>query len=101
MRRHNKLSVRPNLTQRTYREAEKGFYTLELINNVIGPALIEEFLIKVDGKLISEQGTGEAIEKGLKIIFLNLKDTSYHGYPLKRLFHGSKRKVNYRSNSVS
>ena len=31
IRRHNKLSVRPHLTHRTYREAGKVFYTLELI----------------------------------------------------------------------
>ena len=50
-----------------------------MINNGIGPALIEEFLVKVDGKIISGQGT-ETIEKVLKILFPSLGHTSHNGY---------------------
>ena len=38
------------------------------MNNGLGPALIKSFTIKVDGKLVSGEGT-DAIDKALKIIF--------------------------------
>src|SRR3990172_12584537 len=91
-RRHNRLSFRPHLTTWTNRDAEKGFYRIELINNGIGPALIEEFLVKVDGKVISGLGT-EPIEKGLKIIFPNLYYTSHHGYVGKGYSMAAKERV--------
>jgi hypothetical protein len=91
-RRHNRLSFRPHLTPWTNRDAEKGFYTIELINNGIGPALIEEFLVKVDGKVISGQGV-EPIEKGLKIIFPNLEYKSLLGYVAKGYSMVAKEKV--------
>lgn len=91
-RRHNRLSFRPHLISWTNRDAEKGFYTIELINNGIGPALIEEFLVKVDGKVISGQGT-EPIENGLKILFPNLEYTSLHGYVAKDYSMAAKDKV--------
>jgi hypothetical protein len=91
-RRHNRLSFRPHLTTWTNTDAEKGFYTIELTNNGIGPALIEEFLVKVDGKVISGQGT-EPIEKGLKIIFPNLEYTSLRGYVAKGYSMAAKGKV--------
>lgn len=91
-RRHNRLSFMPHLTTWSNRDAEKGFYRIELINNGIGPALIEEFLVKVDGKVISGQGT-EPIEKGLKIIFPNLDYTSLHGYVAKNYSMAAKEKV--------
>lgn len=92
IRRHNKLSVRPHLTTWTNTDAEKGYYTIELINNGIGPALIEEFLLKVDGKIISGQGS-EPIEKALKIILPNLKYTSLHGYFSKDYSMAAKEKI--------
>jgi len=91
-RRHNRLSFRPHLTTWTNRDAERGFYAIELINNGIGPALIEEFLVKVDGKVISGQGP-EPIEKGLKIIFPNLEYKLRHGYVAKGYSMPAKEKV--------
>ena len=91
-RRHNRLSFRPHLTTWSNRDAEKGFYRIELINNGIGPALIEEFLVKVDGKVISGQGP-EPIEKGLKIIFPNLEYKLRHGYVAKGYSMPAKEKV--------
>jgi hypothetical protein len=82
IRRHNKLSVRPNLTTWTNIYTGNGYYKLELVNNGIGPALIESFLIKVDDKLISGQGA-ESIENALKIIFPNLEYKPFYGYVSK------------------
>ena len=67
-RKHNKLSFRPHLTTWTNRIAEKGFYSIDLINNGLGPAIISSFSLKIDRKLISGEGT-EPIEKALKILF--------------------------------
>ncbi len=92
IRIHNKLSVRPHLTSWINTDAEKGYYTLELINNGIGPALIEEFLLKVDGKIITGQGS-EPIEKALKIILPDLKYTSVHGYVSKGYSMTAKEKI--------
>jgi hypothetical protein len=69
-RKHNKLSCRPHLTTWTHSGADKGFYSVKLMNNGLGPALIENFVLKVDGKIISGVGT-EPIEKALKILFPN------------------------------
>ena len=80
------------MTTWTNRDAEKGFYTIELINNGIGPALIEEFSIIVDGKVISGQGV-EPIEKGLKIIFPNLEYTSFMVMSQKGYSMAAKEKV--------
>ncbi len=70
-RKHNRLSFRPHLSTWTHRDVDKGFYHIELVNNGLGPAVIESFLVKIDGKGISGEGT-EPIEKGLKILFPNL-----------------------------
>lgn len=78
-RKHNKLSFRPHLTTWTHSEAEKGFYTVELINNGLGPAIIEDFVVKIDGSRISGDGT-EPIEKGLKMLFPNLAYLANHSY---------------------
>ena len=81
-RKHNRLSFRPHLTTWTHRNPEKGFYAVELINNGLGPAVIEEFLLKVDGKRISGDGA-ESIEKALKIVFPNLSYQSHQSYVAK------------------
>ena len=91
-RRHNVLSFRPHLTTWTHNNTDKGFFAVELLNNGLGPALIEEFLVKVDGRVISGQGT-EPIEKGLKISFPNLEYTSHHGYVGKGYSMAAKERV--------
>lgn len=78
-RTHNRLSFRPHLTTWVHSDAEKGFYAVELINNGIGPAVIEEFSVKVDGKLVSGDGT-EPIAKALKIVLPNLPYRSQQSY---------------------
>ena len=81
-RKHNRLSVMPHLTTKTDRDVEKGFYSIKVINNGIGPALIEEFLVKVDGKVISGQGP-ELIEKVLQMLFPGFPYKSKQGYVSK------------------
>jgi hypothetical protein len=76
---HNKLSFRPHLTTWTHQNSENGRYRLELINNGLGPALIECFTIKIDGRIISGEGT-EPIEKGLKLLFPDIKYASSQAY---------------------
>lgn len=78
-RKHNRLSVRPDLTTWEEKDAEKGFYGVELINNGIGPAVIEEFSVKVDGKLVSGDGS-EPIVKAMKIVLPNLQYQSQQSY---------------------
>jgi hypothetical protein len=81
-RKHNKLSFKPHLTTWTHRNVQKGFYAIELINNGLGPAIIESFVVNVDGKRISGDGT-VPIEKALKIVFPNHSYESHHSYVAK------------------
>lgn len=71
-RHHNKLSVKPHLTTWGRTDYENHVYSVELLNNGIGPAFIESFEIFVDGKLITGE-RHEPIEKALKIIFPHYK----------------------------
>ena len=82
IKKHNRLSVKPHLTTWTHRNSDKGFYAVELINNGIGPAVIEDFVLKIDGKRISGDGT-EPIEKALKILFPNFSYQTNHSYLAK------------------
>ena len=79
VRKHNRLSCRPHLTTWTHSEEEKGQYSVELINNGLGPALIEQFLVKVDGKVVPGEGT-EPVEKALEILFPNFHYKSHHSF---------------------
>ena len=88
---HNKLSFRPHLTTWTHKDTDKGAYAIELMNNGLGPALIESFTIKVDGKIISGEQT-EPIEKGLKILFPNLAYTSHQEFMSKGYSMAAKEK---------
>ena len=90
-RYHNKLSLRPHLTSWTNQDVDKGLYTVELMNNGLGPALIESFTIKVDGKVISGKQT-EPIEKGLKILFPNVPYKTHQEYMAKDYSMAAKEK---------
>jgi hypothetical protein len=67
-RRHNRLSVTPHLTTWTQSDEATGRYSVEVLNNGIGPALIRIFCVYVDGQGIGGEGP-EPIEKALKILF--------------------------------
>ena len=78
-RRHNKLSVTPHLTTWNHSDQNKKLYSIELLNNGIGPALIKSFAIQVDRQTINGEGT-EPIEKALKILFPGYDYHSYQAY---------------------
>ena len=77
--KHNKLSYRPHITSWSHRNTDKGVYAVEVMNNGLGPALIESFTVKIDGKVISGEGT-EPIETGLKILFPNAQYQSHQAH---------------------
>jgi hypothetical protein len=55
---------------------------VELLNNGIGPALIQSFRIQIDGQPISGEGM-EPIEKALKILFPHYQYISGQSYVSK------------------
>lgn len=67
-RRHNILTFKPHLGTSDYSDSSKGIYIVELNNSGLGPAIIKDFIIYVDGERISGDRT-EPIEKALKILF--------------------------------
>ena len=69
-RKHNRMSVRPHLTTWRQIDPSNGYYQVDLINNGIGPALIEKFCVKVDGKVLPGAEL-EVIETAMKILFPN------------------------------
>ena len=84
-RAHNKLSVKPYLTTWTINAGNEGFYSLKVINNGVGPALIKTFEMYADDKKILGQPL-ELIDNALAILFpkyaVSVVDNSYlsHGY---------------------
>ena len=89
--KHNRLSFKPHLTSWTHKNSDKGAYALELMNNGLGPALIESFTIKVDGKVMPGEGA-EPIEKGLKILLPNIQYQSQQAYMAKGYSMAAKEK---------
>lgn len=78
-RRHNRLSVTPHLTTWTQSEQVTGRYSVEILNNGIGPALIKSFSVQVDGQPIGGEGP-EPIEKALKVLFPQYSFRSSQAY---------------------
>jgi len=78
-RKHNKISFRPHLTTWSHNKSEQGIYAVDLLNNGLGPAIIKSFEIKVDGKVISGEGT-EPIAKALKILFPNISYEAHYEF---------------------
>ena len=68
VRDHNKISVKPHLTTWTSKSFEARKFSIHVLNNGIGPALIKKYEIRVDNKPIAGEGT-EPIEKALSILF--------------------------------
>lgn len=81
-RQHNRLSVTPHLTTWSHRDSANNRYSVELLNNGIGPALIESFHIQVAGQPIAGEGL-ESIEKALKILFPQYQYVSAQSYVAK------------------
>ena len=76
-RRHNKLSYKPHLTTWMDSDKDKAFYSVELINNGLGPALIEKFTIKVDGEVMPGKQT-EPIEKAMELLLPGLNYEKFY-----------------------
>lgn len=93
-RRHNRLSVRPCLAQESHKSVSPQFgeLTVRLVNKGIGPAIIDEFTVFLDGKpseaneavgnvlgdlkgtkTVSTMGLGSAISAGESKIILALQ----------------------------
>ncbi|PMN17011.1 hypothetical protein BCT39_16730 [Vibrio lentus] len=79
MRKHNRISFRPHLTSWSHQEQRQGAYTLDIINNGLGPAIVKEFTVSVDGEVIDAKGI-EPIERALKKIFANELYTAHYEY---------------------
>ncbi|MGB7814820.1 MAG: hypothetical protein WBL28_00545 [Methylotenera sp.] len=78
-RQHNKLSVAPYLTTWSHADVDNGFYSIEIMNNGIGPALIKTFLVYIDGVEIKGQES-ETVEKATAILFGNYPYASGNGF---------------------
>jgi len=78
-RKHNQISVTPHLTTWVETEAKKNKYTIELMNNGIGPAVIDSFSLCVDGKEIKSESS-KKIGLALKILFPNNDYKEYHSW---------------------
>jgi len=67
-REHNRLSVKPHLTSWTDDHInEKGLFRYKLMNNGLGPALVEKIVLRIDGNEVVGEGP-ELIEKALEIL---------------------------------
>ncbi len=78
-RKHNKLSCKPHLITWTHSENDQAYYYVEVINNGLGPALIEKFTLKVDGEVMPGERT-EPIDNALKKLFHGLNYQSYRAF---------------------
>ena len=78
-REHNKLSVKPYITTWSHNQNQHGFYSVDILNNGVGSALIKRFQIFVDGHEIKGQAL-ELVEKALGILFSNYAYSSYKAY---------------------
>lgn len=80
--RHNKLSVTPHLTTWEHRDGAKNHYSIKILNNGIGPALIESFEIEIDGQRVA----GDKLEKIENAAFILFSEYPYNlgtGYMAK------------------
>lgn len=71
-RQHNKLSVKPYLSAWTHQEPTQNSYSIELSNCGVGPALIDQYLIQVDGQTMQGQGIAPT-ESAMKVLFPQYK----------------------------
>ncbi len=70
IRKHNRISVTPHITTWTHTDSEKNLLIVEVMNNGIGPAMINSVSLFVDGEQITGEDT-EPIKIGLKQLFPN------------------------------
>ena len=65
--RHNRLMATPNLSGWKHTDSEQGTFLYTLENTGIGPAIIKEITLEVDGKLVEGEGS-DLIEAAIDII---------------------------------
>lgn len=72
-RRHDRLSVKPHLTTFVHRSQKpgEGFLAISLLNNGLGPALIDSYEILIDGSPLKIKNSNEA-EKPLREVLGSL-----------------------------
>jgi len=70
----------------------EGYYEYELVNNGLGPAIIENFIVKVDDDVIPGKGV-DKIEKALKVIFSEFNYISHSAYIAAEYSMAAKEKV--------
>lgn len=90
-RKYNRISVTPHLTTWTHSDEKKNLYVIEVINNGIGPAVIQNFRMYVDGQLIQGEDS-ELVKKALKILFPNTNYNSHQSYFAKGYVMAEKEK---------
>jgi hypothetical protein len=67
-RTHNKLTVKPYLTTWSTMAGNEDFYQVDLMNNGVGPALIQSFRVYVDNQELL--GTeSDLIDTAIKMLF--------------------------------
>ena len=77
--KHNRLSVKPFLTTWRDFDLDTHHYSIQLLNNGVGPAVINSFNIIVDGKAIPGRPS-DLVENALKLLFPGCNYVSYHSY---------------------
>jgi len=89
--KHNKLSFRPHLTSWSHEDPDNKVYSAELMNNGLGPAIIDDYIFKIDGAPITGEGA-ETVEKALKRLFPNIQYASDQAYMAKGYSMAAKEK---------
>lgn len=67
--KHNRLMVTPHISSTTHIDKNTHTLSLHLENNGIGPAIIQEFSIVVDGKQVKSQ---DEVEAAIVLLVKNL-----------------------------
>ncbi|UYP84234.1 hypothetical protein jpw_08670 [Pseudomonas asiatica] len=67
--KHNRLMVTPHISSTTHINSDNGMLSVHLENNGIGPALIKDFSIEVDGKIIKAD---DEVEEALNVLVKDL-----------------------------
>lgn len=69
-RKHNRLSVRPHITYFTYRDLSpgQGSLKIEIMNNGLGPAIIDAFDVFLDGQKIPSYRSADIEAKVAEVL---------------------------------
>jgi hypothetical protein len=73
-KKHNKLMVKPHLDDLTHEDIHSFQYKYSIVNNGIGPAIIVDIKVTVDGALIDSK---KDLPDIVKILFPNMTDEQF------------------------